>query len=134
MPALYAKHDIFVLPSLVEGMPLVLLEAMASGMSVVTTESNGMTDLIEDSHDGLFVIPGNADSLSLAIGQLCNDAGLRRRLGAAAQEKMKRYTWKRMARRHETIFNRAIGVNPILATTDPAATMPKPELFASGDT
>jgi glycosyltransferase involved in cell wall biosynthesis len=134
MPALYAKHDIFVLPSLVEGMPLVLLEAMASGMAVITTESNGMTDLIEDTHDGLFVIPGDADSLSLAIGRLCNDARLQRRLGAAAQEKMKRYTWKQMARRHETIFNRAIGVKPILATTDPVATIPKPKPFASGDT
>jgi glycosyltransferase involved in cell wall biosynthesis len=45
MPELYARHDIFVLPSLVEGMPLVLLEAMASGLAVVTTESSGMTAL-----------------------------------------------------------------------------------------
>ena len=52
MPALYADHDIFVLPSLVEGMPLVLLEAMASGLPVVTTESSGMTDLVENGHDG----------------------------------------------------------------------------------
>ena len=51
--SLYAEHELFVLPSLMEGMPLVLLEAMASGMPVVTTESSGMTDLVEDSHDGL---------------------------------------------------------------------------------
>src|ERR1700732_2594766 len=53
MPEVYAKHDIFVLPSLVEGMPSVfLLEAMASGLAVVTTKSTGMTDLVEDGHDG----------------------------------------------------------------------------------
>jgi glycosyltransferase involved in cell wall biosynthesis len=132
MPALYAEHDIFVLPSLMEGMPLVLLEAMASGMAVVTTESNGMTDLIEDTHDGLFVIPGDTDSLSIVIARLCNDAGLQRRLGLAAQEKMKRYTWKQMARRHEAIFNRTIRAKTTLATIK-SMTEPKLEAFSPGD-
>ena len=110
--SLYAEHEIFVLPSLMEGMPLVLLEAMASGMPVVTTETSGMTDLVEDSHDGLFVIPGDTESLSTAIVRLCRDAELRQRLGSAAQQKMKRYTWKQAARRTEMVFYRAIGVNP----------------------
>ena len=109
--SLYAEHEIFVLPSLMEGMPLVLLEAMASGMPVVTTESSGMTDLVEDSHDGLFVIPGDTESLSAAVIRLCRDPELRLRLGSAAQEKMKRYTWRESARRHEMVFNRAMGVN-----------------------
>lgn len=107
--SLYAEHEVFVLPSLMEGMPLVLLEAMASGMPVVTTESSGMTDLVEDSHDGLFVIPGDAVSLSGAIVRLCRDPELRLRLGNAAQEKMKRYTWKQAARRTEEVFYRAVG-------------------------
>jgi len=109
--SLYAEHEIFVLPSLMEGMPLVLLEAMASGMPVVTTESSGMTDLVEDSHDGLFVIPGDTESLSAAVIRLCRDPELRLRLGSAAQEKMKRYTWRESARRHEMVFNRAMGFN-----------------------
>jgi len=111
IPSLYAEHEIFVLPSLMEGMPLVVLEAMASGMPVVTTESSGMTDLVEDSHDGLFVIPGETESLSAAIVRLCRDPELRERLGSAAQEKMKRYTWSESARRHEMVFNRAMGFN-----------------------
>jgi glycosyltransferase involved in cell wall biosynthesis len=106
--SLYAEHEIFVLPSLMEGMPLVLLEAMASGMAVVTTESSGMTDLVEDSHDGLFVIPGDSASLSVAIVRLCRDPELRLRLGNAAQEKMKRYTWKQAAQRTEKVFYRAV--------------------------
>src|SRR5712692_1475576 len=110
--SLYAEHEIFVLPSLMEGMPLVLLEAMASGMAVVTTESSGMTDLVEDSHDGLFVIPGDTESLSAAVVRLCRDPELRLRLGSAAQEKMKRYTWTRSARQHEMVFNRALGITP----------------------
>jgi glycosyltransferase involved in cell wall biosynthesis len=114
MPALYAEHDIFVLPSLVEGMPLVLLEAMASALSVVTTESSGMTDLVEHGHDGLLTIPGDAHSLADAIGSLCRDPRLRHDLGSAAQEKMKRFTWRRSALRHEAVFLRALGIKPSL--------------------
>ena len=110
--SLYAEHEIFVLPSLMEGMPLVLLEAMASGMPVVTTESSGMTDLVEDLHDGVFVIPGDSESLSAAIVRLCRDPELRLRLGSAAQEKMKRYTWQHAAKRTEKVFYRAMGVSP----------------------
>jgi len=112
MSRLYAEHEIFVLPSLMEGMPLVLLEAMASGMPVVTTESCGMTDLVEDGYDGLFVIPGDTDSLASAILRLCRDADLRQRLGIAAQEKMRRFTWTQSARRHEMVFNRALRSTP----------------------
>lgn len=119
MPALYADHDIFVLPSLVEGMPLVLLEAMASSLAVVTSESNGMTDLVEDGHDGLLTIPGDTASLLEALDKVCRDSELRMRLGAAAAEKMKRYTWTRSARRHEAVFLRALGI------TAESAAMPK---------
>src|SRR5713101_2412758 len=93
-----------------EGMPLVLLEAMASGMAVVTSESSGMTDLVEDSHDGTIVIPGDAETLSAAIIRLCRDPELRLHMGSAAQEKMKRYTWKEAARRTAMVFCRAAGV------------------------
>src|SRR6266404_565166 len=108
---LYAEHEIFVLPSLMEGMPLVLLEAMASGLPVITSESCGMTDLVEDSHDGLFVIPGNTDSLVSAILRLCQDPVLRQRLGTGAQEKMKRYSWTHAARSSEMVFARAAGMD-----------------------
>src|SRR6202140_3857416 len=119
MPELYAQHDIFVLPSLVEGMPLVLLEAMASGLGVVTPESSGMTDLVEDGHDGLLTIPGDADSLTVAMSTLCGNSQLRHKLGCAAQEKMKRFTWKLSALRHEAVFRRAMGVKPIPTVPEP---------------
>ena len=60
MPAVYAAHDIFVFPSLVEGMPLTLLEAMATGMPVVTTNTCGMSDVVEDEFNGLLVPTANA--------------------------------------------------------------------------
>ena len=71
-----------------------------------------MTDLIEDAHDGFLVIPGEAESLAAAIMKLCQDPDLRRRLGSAGQEKMRRYTWSQSARRHELVFKRALGLKP----------------------
>jgi SAM-dependent methyltransferase len=122
MPELYAQHDIFVLPSLVEGMPLVLLEAMASGLAVVTTGSSGMTELVEDGHDGLLTIPGDADSLTVAMSTLCGNSQLRHKLGCAAQGKMTRFTWKLSALRHEAVFRRAMGVKPLPTAPEPQET------------
>jgi glycosyltransferase involved in cell wall biosynthesis len=133
IPSIYAEHEIFVLPSLMEGMPLVLLEAMASGMPVVTTESSGMTDLVEDAHDGLFVIPGDSESLSAAIVGLCRDPELRFLLGNAAQEKMKRYTWKHTARRTETVFNRAIGIRSEATAGGSGTKASRPDLLATAN-
>ncbi|HVA16726.1 MAG TPA: glycosyltransferase family 4 protein, partial [Candidatus Dormibacteraeota bacterium] len=93
MPAVYASHDIFVFPSLVEGMPLTLLEAMASGMPVVTTISSGMQDVVEDGFNGLLVPPANSSELVAAIRKLCGSAEICCRLGHEAQNTMRRYTW-----------------------------------------
>ncbi|MFZ0960209.1 MAG: glycosyltransferase family 4 protein [Terriglobia bacterium] len=104
MPALYLDHDIFVFPSLMEGMPLVLLEAMATGMPVVTTETCGMMDIVQDEANGLLVPPGDAAPLVEAILRLANSPELRQRLGQAARESMRHYTWDKIARRVESIF------------------------------
>lgn len=131
--SLYAEHEIFVLPSLVEGMPLVLLEAMASGMAVVTTESSGMADLVEDSHDGLFAIPGDIDSLASAMARLCRDGELRWRLGNAAQEKMKRFSWAQSAQRHERVFQRALGVGASELINEPGQTNKRESALSQAD-
>jgi hypothetical protein len=60
---LYAQHDVFVFPSIVEGLPDVLMEAMAGGMPVITTETSGMSDIIENDFNGLLVPPADAESL-----------------------------------------------------------------------
>ena len=104
MPRLYASHDIFVFPSLMEGMPLTLLEAMAAAMPVVTTNTCGMSDLIEDETNGLLVPAANAPALGAAIERLRNSQDLRRTLGLRAQESAKRYTWDRIARQLERVL------------------------------
>jgi glycosyltransferase involved in cell wall biosynthesis len=104
MPAVYAEHDIFIFPSLLEGMPLVLLEAMATGMPVITTETCGMTDVVEHDVNGLLVPPADTAALVQAILRLSESAELRRTLGQAAQERMRRYTWDKIARKVEKVF------------------------------
>jgi glycosyltransferase involved in cell wall biosynthesis len=108
MPALYASHDIFVFPSLVEGMPLTLLEAMAGAMPVVTTNTCGMSDLIDNEANGLLVPAADAAALGNAVDRLRSSVDLRRALGLRAQESARRYTWDLIARQLEHVFQLAV--------------------------
>jgi glycosyltransferase involved in cell wall biosynthesis len=107
MPSIYAAHDVFVFPSLMEGLPLVLLEAMAGGMPVVTTETCGMPDIVQDDVNGLLVPPANGEAIAEAIVRLHCSRELRRRLGLAAQAHMRNYTWEKIAVRVEAVFEHA---------------------------
>ena len=109
IPNLYASHDIFAFPSLVEGMPLTLLEAMASGMPVVTTNSSGMADVVEDEFNGLLVEPANSRELARAIAELCESRELREKLGLQGQNTARRYTWTGVVRKLENLLLRAAG-------------------------
>jgi len=107
MLALYAEHDIFVFPSLVEGMPLTLLEAMATAMPVVTTNTCGMADIVEDGVNGVLVPAADAQNLADAVERLCRSPELRRQLGQEAQKTMRRHTWECIARKLEAVLARA---------------------------
>ena len=106
--AVYTRHDIFVFPSLVEGMPLTLLEAMATGMPVVTSNTSGMADVVEDEENGLLVPAADAAKLARGIERLSEAADLRKQLGLAGQETMRRYTWARVAEKMEAVFALAV--------------------------
>ena len=108
MPQLYAEHDILVFPSLVEGQPSIILEAMASGMPVITAETCGMVDLIDHESDGWLVPPADSAALSQAILQLTASSELRERIGRAAQARMRRHTWERAACSFEKLLERTI--------------------------
>ncbi len=78
--------DVFALSSLREGLPNVLLEAMALEAPVLATRINGVPSLIRDGENGLLVEPGSVDSLAAGLRQLLADEPLRRRLSAAARQ------------------------------------------------
>ena len=108
MQELYAEHDIFLFPSLMEGLPSVLLEAMATGMPIITTETCGMPDIVENETNGLLIAPSDASAIEQAVLQMARSAELRQKLGSAARETMRRYTWERSAQMLETLFHHVI--------------------------
>jgi glycosyltransferase involved in cell wall biosynthesis len=96
--AAFAAADIFVLPSLFEGTPLTLVEAMAAGLPIVTTATCGMRDVVRDGENGLLVPLRSPSSIVEAVERLFGDESLRARLGTAARrEATERYTWERVA-------------------------------------
>jgi len=108
MPELYAEHDVFLFPSLMEGLPLVLLEAMAGGMPVITTDTCGMADVVEHDFNGLLVRPADAGAIEDAVMRLADSGELRQRLGENARATMKRYTWERAARQMEALYRHVL--------------------------
>ena len=85
---LYASASIFCLPSFAEGVPVVLMEAMAMELPVVSTRITGIPELIDDGHTGLLVAPGRADELADALERLLVDPALRREIGSHARKKV----------------------------------------------
>ena len=84
----YDKADIFVLASFAEGVPVVLMEAMAKEIPVISTRITGIPELIEHEHDGLLATPGDADDLALQIRKLLKNPELRCVFGRAGRKKV----------------------------------------------
>lgn len=90
---LYAAADIFCFPSLQEGLPVALMEAMAAGLPCVASDIRGNRDVIQADADGLLfgLGEGAAESCALGLGRLADDARLRRSMGAAAAHSVQRF-------------------------------------------
>lgn len=84
----YAQADIFVMASFAEGVPVVLMEAMAMELPCVSSRITGIPELIEDGKTGLLVSPADEAALAEAVERLIEDESLRRELGRAARERI----------------------------------------------
>jgi glycosyltransferase involved in cell wall biosynthesis len=110
MPAVYAAMNIFVLPSLNEGLPMTVLEAMAASLPVIATRVGAIPAVIADGNTGLLVEPGDVPGLRSAIDRLLADSGLRRRLGQQARAHvLENYTSEIMARRYLELYDQVLG-------------------------
>jgi glycosyltransferase involved in cell wall biosynthesis len=100
----YKTARIFALPSRVEGMPNALLEAMSCGLPVVVSDgAPGPLELVEDGVTGLVVRVNDPAELAAALRRLANDEPLRRRLGAAARERVNEYDLPRALAAWESV-------------------------------
>jgi glycosyltransferase involved in cell wall biosynthesis len=84
------SSDIYVQPSLSEGLPNSLLEAMACGLPVVITRVGGMPEVVEDGVHGFVVSPGDVDGLVQALNKLLSDISLRQKMGAEGCARIQR--------------------------------------------
>jgi glycosyltransferase involved in cell wall biosynthesis len=88
----FRAATVFVLPSISEGLPMALLEAMAWGRPIVASAMGGVLDLITDGEDGLLVPPADPAALAAALRRLLEDPELRRRLAEKAERRSAEFT------------------------------------------
>jgi glycosyltransferase involved in cell wall biosynthesis len=96
--------DIFVLPSLNEGMGRVLVEAMAAGLPIVASRVGGIPDLIKNGENGLLVPPAEASAFGKAISDLLSDKEKRNRMGEAGKKVCLPYSAEAMVERINTLY------------------------------
>ncbi len=106
------EASLFVLPSIdaghgdMEGVPVSLMEAMATGVPVVATRAGAVPELVEDQVTGLLVDPGDAVALATAVARLADDAALAGRLGAAGRARVRLDfdLWRNVRLLHELLW------------------------------
>ncbi len=105
VPDWLAAADVFVLPSISEGLPVALLEAMIAGRAVVATDVGGVGEVVQDGQTGRLVPPADVPALAQGLLDLLQDEAKRSRLAAAGQERVKRdYTLEEMCKRYARLI------------------------------
>jgi glycosyltransferase involved in cell wall biosynthesis len=129
MTAQYAAHELFLMPSLSEGSPLSLLEAMASALPVVAARVGGVPDIISHGKDGLLFDIEHSSEAAAQVCRLLSEPESAARLGHAAKERARVLTWTASARTLLTAVEHAlISSRHILAATgEESRTKPESE-------
>jgi glycosyltransferase involved in cell wall biosynthesis len=96
--------DALVFPSYCEGFAQVLLEAMASGMPIISTEATAAPDLIQHEVEGLLIPSGDLDALCQAIEFFANNPEKLRAMGEAARRCAERFSWEKYGDRWQQIL------------------------------
>lgn len=114
LPDHYANADVFVAPSIVdsrgdtEGQGVILLEAMAAGVPVVSTRTGGISEVIEHAVNGILVEPNCPEQLAEAITTLIQDRRYRQRLSEAGKIKASQYDWQRVSEAFAAVYKALI--------------------------
>jgi glycosyltransferase involved in cell wall biosynthesis len=107
--ALFQHCEFFVLPSRMEPLGIVNLEAMAAGKAVIATRVGGVPEIVEDQHTGLLVPAEDVGAMAQAIKRLVVDADLRKELGDAGRARAGQFSWTRLAAQYERVYHRVLG-------------------------
>ena len=104
VPRYYKSADICVFPSRYEPFGIVILEAMASGIPIIASNTGGIREIISNGKDGILFKPGDADALSKAILALYQDLDLRKKISQAALKTVTEYSWENIAERYVSLY------------------------------
>jgi glycosyltransferase involved in cell wall biosynthesis len=112
LPKIYAASDLFVLPSLLEGFGMVLLEAMATEKPCIATIVGGIPEAVIHGKTGILVPKGDTAALSEAICTLLSDKSLAKRLGKAGRQRVeKNFTWDVIAQKTNTLYEETLSLS-----------------------
>lgn len=100
----YQYADIFVLTSLSEGMPSVILEAMGCGLPVVASDVGGNNELVEEGVNGYLIKGDDIETLAQQLTRLIDDESLRRQMGQVGREKALKYDWENIMREYNKLY------------------------------
>jgi len=104
VPEYMVASDVFVLPSLSEGFPIVILEAMASGLPIVATKVTGLPEIVKDGENGLLVEPRNPQQIAEKVLLLFEDNELREKISRNNKKEAKKYSWETIVQSLEDIY------------------------------
>ncbi len=109
IPQLMKAASCLVLPSLWEGMPNVVLEAMASGLPVISTDVDGVSELIENGRQGVLVAQGSPAEIQQALLDLSNQPSVFHEMAKNAQITVKKeFTWDSIAQKYDQIYEKVL--------------------------
>jgi len=116
VPDLLAASDLFVLPSLWEGLPMALIEAMAASLPIVATAVSGTVQVMIPGETGLVVPPGNTEMLARAMTELLSDPARAQAMGVAAKQRVQaEFSAEKQANEHLALYRRLLGRPSVFA-------------------
>ena len=106
MPQVYRQNDIFVSASMQEGMSNAMLEAMASGLPIITTRCEGVEELITDN--GIVVEEAKAEAIAEVIKKLADDQKVCRQMSIAARKRAEQFNWGSIAHQYRQLYKKIL--------------------------
>ena len=102
----YQYADIFVLTSLSEGMPSVILEAMGCGLPILASNVGGNNEIVHEGENGYLIEGEDVETLAQRLADLINDEPLRKRMGEKSREMALQYDWKKIMAQYRELYER----------------------------
>ena len=107
----YQYADIFVLTSLSEGMPSVILEAMGCGLPIVASDVGGNNEIVFEGDNGFLIAEGEAEKIADRLAELINNKELRQRMGSRSRELALQFDWRNIMSRYDTLYREIVTSN-----------------------